>query len=76
MEVGDNLKCALELVTNLKRSNSLEAIAGRSAEENKKKVPDAFKDLIAIDNDRVCVIKGKLTHHKCGPRRRCLHAKI
>ena len=60
----DNLKCALKLVTNLKRSRSLEAIAERLAEENKKKVPDAFKDLIPIDSDRVCVIKGKLTHHK------------
>ena len=25
---------------------------------------DALKDLVPIDNDRVCVIKGKLTHHK------------
>ena len=39
-------------------------IAEGLGEENKKKVLDALKDLIPIDNDRVCVIKGKLTHHK------------
>ena len=42
----------------------MEAIAGGFGEENKKEVTDALKDLVPIDNDRVCVIKGKLTHYK------------
>ena len=33
----DNLKCALKLVANLKRSSSLEVIAEEQGEENKKK---------------------------------------
>ena len=57
------MKCALKLVANLKRSSSLEAIAGGVGEENKKEVTDALKDLVPIDNDRVWVIMGILTHH-------------